>query len=350
MRRRRRHPKNRRPWKGGFQTYVDVHGMPRYKSWPANASDQEMQEWVDDQKKDRRKALGPKGGTFAADVATYLSRIVAIVSYKQFAAYLEDWLQALGRDRPRRTITATEIDTTMQQWEKDGVGLATIRKRRMVLMSLWNRLDGKGAPNPLRAARNPPIAKPEARALPYPVIEKILAAMPERTDKQRACKRRVTVIAYTGIPPKQLGKITPTDLNLRAQTVRLAPRAKGHGVEARTLPLISAGVRAFKAFHQSNTYGPFREDITNREFRWAAERVGVRGFTVYDLRHSFATALYREVKDLETVARFLQHSTTALTQRYAKAATEHVDRAAAKALGRRLSRKPVQIRKQARKH
>lgn len=349
MHRRRRHRKNVRPWKGGFQTYVEVHGTPHYKSWPANASDEEMDEWVDDQKKDRKKSLGPTRGTFAADVAIYLSRIAAIASYKQFAAYLEDWLQALGRDRPRRTITATEIDTTMQRWEMDGHGLATIRKRRMVLMSLWNRLDGKGAPNPLRAARNPPAAKPEARALPYPVIEKILAAMPERTDKQRATKRRVTVIAYTGIPPKQLGKITAADLNLKAETVRVHPRTKGRGVEARTMPLIAAGVRAFRAFHKGNTYGPFREDITNREFRWAAESVGVRGFTVYDLRHSFATALYREVKDLETVARFLQHSTTVMTQRYAKAATDHVDRAAAKALGRSLSRKPVPKQKQAKK-
>lgn len=308
-----------------------------------------MQDWVDARKRDRRVVVSPTRGTFAADVATYLTRIAAIPSYKQFAAYLEDWLQALGRDRPRRTITATDIDTTMQQWDKDGAGVATLRKRRMVLMSLWNRLDGKDAPNPLRAARNPPAAKPEARALPYPLISKILAAMPERTEKQRATKRRVTVIAYTGIPPKQLGKITPADLNLRAETVRLHPRTKGRGVEARTLPLIAAGVQAFREFHRGHTYGPFREDITNREFRWAAARVGVHGVTVYDLRHSFATALYLEVKDLETVARFLQHSTTALTQRYAKAATDHVDRAAAKALGRSLSHLPVLTRKQARK-
>ncbi len=348
--RRRRHPKNRRPWKGGFQTYVEVHGRPRYKSWPATASDQEMEEWVTDQKKDRRTVTGPTRGTFAADVTIYLSRIAAIPSYKQFAAYLEEWMRALGRDRPRRTITATEIDATMQRWEMAGIGVTTLRKRRMVLMSLWNRLDGKDAPNPLRAARNPPAPKPEARALSYPVITKILAQMPERTEKQRACKRRVTVIAYTGIPPKQLGKITPADLNLRAKTVRLAPRTKGKGVEARTMPLIPAGVTAFRAFHVGNTYGPFREDITNREFRWAAARAGIHGVTVYDLRHSFATALYLAVRDLDTVARFLQHSTTALTQRYAKAATDHVDRAAAQALGRNMSLQPVPKLKQARNH
>lgn len=337
---RRRHPKNIRPWKGGWQTYVEVNGQTYYASWPATATTEDMRAWVDQQKRDF-KVVGPKRGSFADDVNDYLSRIAAIPSYKQFAAYLEAWLVALGRDRPRRTVKAAEIDRAMQQWEKDGAGPATIRKRRMVLMALWNRLDGKDAPNPLRASRNPPPPKPEARALPYPIIQKILAAMPERTDKQRATKRRVTVIAYTGIPPGMLGQVTVADLDLTAETVRLRPRRKGRGVEARTLPLIAEGVRAFRAFHRGNDYGPFREDITNREFKRACHRVGVNGYTVYDLRHSFATALYLEVKDLETVARFLQHSSTSLTARYAKAATGDVDRAAATAMGRSLSQRPV---------
>lgn len=341
MSKRRRHPKNIRPWKGGYQTYGEVSGRPfPSKSWPATATHEEMRAHVDTQKRDG-KVEGPKHGSFAEDVTDYLSRITAARTYKQLAAYLEDWLRVLGRDRPRRTIKAADIDQAMQQWERDGAGLSTLRKRRMVLMSLWNRLDGKDAPNPIRAARNPPMPKPEARSLPYPTIERIIDAMANRTDKQRQMQRRVCVMAYTGIPPGMLGQVTKADLDLDAETIRLRPRRKGRGVEARTLPLIDAGVSAFKAFHEADDYGAFREDMTNREFRKAAASLGIVGVTVYDLRHSFATELYREVKDLETVARFLQHSTTTLTQRYAKGAMGDVDRAAAKALGRSLSRKPV---------
>ncbi len=346
--RRRRYPKNNRPWKGGWQTYVEVHGRAIYKSWPITATLEDRRAWVEDQKKLWKKT-GPSRGSFAADVVEYLSRITAIRSYAQFATYLEHWLEALGRTRPRRTITSAEIDQTMQRWEDEGVGLPTLRKRRTALMALWTRLDGKEAPNPLRGARVPRAAKPEARAMPYVIIGKILKALPVETEKQRARRRRLTVLAFTGIPPGMLAGITQADLDLRAKTVRVRPRRKGHGVEARTLPLIPDGAIAFKAFHQAGDYGPFRTDDLNRAFRQAAAGVGVQGVTVYDLRHSFATALYKEVKDLDTVARFLQHSSIALTQRYAKAALGDVDKAAAVALGRSLSRKPVPKLKRAQK-
>lgn len=340
---RRRHKKNRRLWKGGYQTYVEVNGASRSKSWPLNTSDEDMDQWVADQKRDTIK--GPARGTFAADATEFLTRIAATHTYRQLAACVTRWVTALGADRPRRTIKAAEIDATLQAWERDGMGPASLQKHRMILMAMWNRLDGKDAPNPVRATRRPQLPKPEARSLPYPTIAKIIAAMADRTAKQRQMKRRVRVIAFTGIPPGMLGTVTPADLNLTAKTVRLHPRRKGRGVEARTMPLIPAGVSAFREFHVANDYGAFREDLTNREFRKAAKSLGIHGVTVYDLRHSFATELYRAVKDLDTVARFLQHSTITLTQRYAKAAMGDVDRAAARTLGRSLSREPVPNRK-----
>lgn len=336
---RRRHPINRRPWKGGWQTYVEVHGQPRHKSWPANASDEDMDEWVADQKKERREH--PTRGSFAADVDDFLGRIASARTYRQLAVCLAHWLDALGRDRPRHSIKAKDIDATLQGWEAAGMCPSSLQKHRMIMMALWNRLDGKDARNPVRGVPRPQMPKPEARAFAYPVITKILEEMPERTEKQRATKRRVAVVAYTGIPPGMVGTIAPNDLDLAAETVRVVPRRKGRGVEARTLPLIPAGVRALKAFHAHSDYGPFRVDLASREFKRAAIRALVPSAKLYDLRHSFATALYRATKDLDTVARFLQHSTTALTARYAAGATADVDRSAARALGRSMSRQPV---------
>lgn len=342
---RRRHPKNIRPWKGGYQTYGEVSGRPfPSKSWPATATHEEMKAHVDQQKRDL-KVVGPKRGSFAEDVAAYLSRIVAVRSYKMFERELGHWLAALGRDRPRRTIKAAEIDQAMQRWERDGVGVETIRKRRMVLMALWNRLDGKDAPNPIRASRVPHPAKAEARGLLYPKVDEIIAAMPTRTEKQRAAQRRVRVIAYTGIPPGTLARVTAHDLDLKAGTIRISARRKGRGVEARTLPLIPAGLTAFKAFDAAGDYGAFRSDLVSRAFKHAARRVQLPNARLYDMRHSFASALYRATKDLPTVARFLQHSSITLTQRYAQSATEEVDKAAAVALGRSLSQKPVPKKK-----
>lgn len=345
---RRRHPKNRRKWKHGWQTYLEVHGKSYAKSWPANADPQDMADWVDDQRR-TWTPIGPTRGSFAADVTDYKTRISATRTYRQLSACLDDWLTVLGPDRPRRTIKAGDIDAALQQWDRDGMGASSLQKHRMVLMALWNRLDGKDAPNPVRATPRPQTAKPEARAVPYATIRRIVAQMPAHTPKQRQAIRRVTVIVYTGIPPGMLARITPPDLNLRARTVRVHPRRKGRGVEARTLPLIPPAVTAFRAFHLAGDYGAFRPDVLSRAFKHAARAAGASGVRLYDMRHSFATELYRETKDLDTVARFLQHSTTALTARYAKGATDAVDKAAAAALGRTLSRIPVPKRRLAMK-
>jgi integrase len=169
--------------------------------------------------------------------------------------------------------------------------------------------------------------------------------MPARTAKQQQAKRRATVIAYTGLPPGMLARLTPDDVNLKAGTLRVSPRRKGRGVEARTLPVTAPALLALRAFDKAGDYGPFRQDMLSRAFKRAARATGEPSVRLYDMRHSFATALYRETKDLATVARFLQHSTTALTARYAMGATQDVDTAAARALGRSLSSKPVPKRR-----
>lgn len=328
---RRKYPTGIRPWKGSWQAYLEVNGKPIAQSFPLDTPFEEMREWRRTEKK-KYKELGPTRGSFAADIESYLSRIVALQSHRQFKAILELWAAALGRNRPRRSITAADIDQTMQQWELEGVGVTVLRKRRTVLMALWHRLDGKHAQNPVRGTRAPQAPKPEARGLPYPTIARILAAMPEGPPKRSAA-----VIAYTGLPPSILKQVTPADLDLKAGTVRVKPRRKGKGVEARTLPLIPDGIRAFRAFHAADAYGYLAGRNANRVFQRACKAVGIRGVSLYDLRHSFGAALYLTTRDLETVARFLLHSSTTLTARYAKAANVEVDRRAAAELGRNLS-------------
>ena len=61
------------------------------------------------------------------------------------------------------------------------------------------------------------------------------------------------------------------------------------------------------------------------------------GVSLYDLRHSFLTMLYRVTKDLATVARFALHANVAMSQRYTAGALQDVDRAAADSAGKYLS-------------
>jgi integrase len=328
--------KNIRPWKGGFQAYLEIQGKTRSRSFPLSTPVDVMRAWIQ-QQRDAHPTVTVGRGSFAADIADYLTRVTALVTYSQRVKQLALWAHALGADRPRRTITTADIDRVLQDWLLAGLAPATVKKRRMVLLALYHTLDGREAPNPVRASACPREPKPEARGLAYDVIERLIDVMPESLSK-----RRIVVLAWTGLPPGMLGQVQPVDLNLVARTVRVRPRRKGAGVEARTLQLLPQAVTAFRAFDAAGAYGRYNIPSLNSVFVRACQRTRpiVTGVSLYDLRHSFGTMLYRVTKDLATVARFLLHANVAMAQRYAAGALQDVDRAAADLAGTILSQTP----------
>jgi integrase len=320
----------------GWRATVRVGGTLYSKQFPLDTPIAAMRAWREQQ---IDRFGGPAGGSFAADVAEYLTRVAAMPSYPQRAAHLELWLAALGRDRPRRTITPAEIDRVLQTWLRT-LSPVTVRKRRTALQSLFVTLDGPVAPNPVRASANPKAPPPEPRGIDYVTIARILAAMPtQQAVKPGAVPRpalgkvRVTVLAYTGMPPCALQHLTPPDVDFATATVRLVARRKGRGAAARTVPLTVEGLEALRAFHAAQAYGAFATEALNRSFKRAAARVGADPrVRLYDLRHSFGCELYRLTRDLATVARFLGHAPgSSITARYAQGANTAVDVAAAAA-------------------
>lgn len=347
--------KNIRWRRGKPQAYTEVGGKARYKTFPRSTPAKVIREWVDRTAKQHPRIVS-LDGSFAADIEAYLKRIVAMPTYKQKKAHLELWAQALGRDRPRRTITPGEIDGVMQLWLKtpstpkrgrpsgpNGLDPQTVRKRRTNLNSLWVKLDGKAAENPVRATGNPKPPKAEVRGTDYGTIERILDAMPVYRDtlkgtpkKLNASRIRSGVLAYTGLPPGILGTLTKADVNLKAATMHVEHRLKGGGVEARTLPLTAQAVVWFRLFDAADLYGTYSPEALNVAFKRACRRIGIFGLTIYDLRHSFGAEMYRLTKDRATVARLMLHAENSTqTARYSKAADAEVDRAAVTAFGQK---------------
>jgi integrase len=330
-----------------WEVYVNVNRRRYTTTFPLSTPVQEMKDWRDDQI-DKFGGERTTAGSFGADIVTYLGRVAAMPTYAQRAAHLESWARELGRDRPRRTITAEEIDIVLQGW-LETLKPATVRKRRTALQSFFAKMDGKKSrlANPVKASENPKEPKPEARSIDYLLIAAAIAAMPEQRDTKPGrplrvslSKIRARVLAYTGMPPGLLKQVRPTDLQLTAGTLRVVPRHKGAGVEARTLHLISEGLDAFKAFHAANAYGPFATESLNRSFKRGCAKAGIdpKAVHLYDLRHSFLTELYRVKQDLATVARFGLHAEgSRVTARYAKGANQTVDAEAAKALSQTLA-------------
>lgn len=346
--------------RGGWQAYVKVRGTLYTRQYSIDTPLPEMRAWRESEKKRLGgRSMSPHG--FEADVKAYLAApdVAAMPSIKQRTAHLALWVNALGRDRSRGTITATEIETILQGW-LTVLSPVTVDHRRTALLSLFVKLDGEEAANPVRATKKPKIPEPDARDIEYATIARILAAMPsEQSAKPGAvrhpslAKIRAAVIAYTGIPPGSLIKLQPSDLNLAAGTFRLPARTKGRGARARVLPLTAEGLAAFCAFDAADAYGAFAVEALSHSFKRAVRRVKADPrIRLYDLRHSFGAELYRRTGDLATVARFLGHADgSTVTARYALGANAHVDRAAADAFNaaRALERTHAAIPKGARK-
>lgn len=271
-------------------------------------------------------------GTLAGDVAAYVKRIASMPTAKQREQHLEIWVKELGGHRPRSTISAGEIDQVMQRWIDDELAADTIRKRRTSLLALFVRLDGKDATNPVRASHPPKAERPRVRGLPFAELLRVLESMPP--SKTRA---RLFVLAWTGLPPGMLMKLQLTDVDLERAELRVAPRRKGHGATARTIPLTLQAVEAFRELARWKAFGDFARAPAGRSLHRACKRCNVPPIRMYDIRHSFGALLYKTTRDLPTVSRFLLHASLTSTARYAMGAVDDVDRRAVEQLGKDFS-------------
>lgn len=332
---------------GKWQTYAKIHGRFYSTTHDASTPVEDLRDAVEQLYVEHRGEQAPAGHTLAADIEAYLRRVHAMPIIKQRTAHLALWLQALGRDRSRRSITTAEIDVVLQGWLSSGLAPGTVRKRRTALRSFFSKMDPAKI-NPVKGSTNPKDPKAEAREINYLALEAAIAAMPERSVKRGATpqaslsKIRARVIAYTGIPPGLLKTIQAHDLSLTYRTVRVGVgRRKGDGVEARTLELNAEGLAAFTAFDAANAYGPFATEALNRSFKRGCKKVGIDPRTVhmYDARHSFLSQVYRVTRDLATVGRLGLHAEgSKATARYAKGANAEVNRAAQTAFSEALAR------------
>lgn len=350
--------------KDKWRVFVRVNGQLHTKTFDRDTDVATMRAWRVEQQRLHGGSRSLPGGTFANDIEKYLARHATMPTVAQRAAHLDLWARELGRDRRSDSITSDEIIEVMNRWAStptvieegqrgrpsaaDGLAAGTRRKRRTALQSFFTAKNGPGGYNPLRQVPIPEVPKPEARHLDYVTIERIIAQMPQERSVRRGASPlmslsviRVRVLAYTGIPPGLLKIIGPSDLVLvGAGAVRLRGRLKGAGVEARTIPLTAGGLAAFKAFHAANAYGWFTTEALNRSFKRGCERAGINPSTVtlYDLRHSFLTQLYKTTRDLATVGRFGLHAEgSRVTARYAQGANRDVDIAAAAAMSADLA-------------
>ena len=115
--------------------------------------------------------------------------------------------------------------------------------------------------------------------------------------------------------PSQMGRLRPEDFRLDEPTpFVVVPRGKGGRLAA--VPLVCEGLNAAREFMAVRAYGHWSCPSANRALAAAARRAGRPSFTVYQIRHSFATGLRRTGSELADIQDLYGHTDPETTMIY----------------------------------
>ena len=245
-------------YKGQIRAVVKVRGITNERQYPIGTDLDEILKW---QLKAKSKLFdsAPRTaarGSLARDVTDYLSTLTGRRK-RDDKALLQHWMDSPLGGLKRRQITRRQVKAQLVAWEEAGAAASSLNHRLRALRNLYRELDAdEDEPNPTDGIRKRREPEPENRARNYDLLEAILAFMPDRGTTTKGQPRgvhslgkaRVRVMLWTGLPPKQIGKLRPSDFDPVAGTLKVAPRQKGAGTKATTLPLIPQGVNALKLF------------------------------------------------------------------------------------------------------
>jgi integrase len=296
----------------------------------------------------------PREGTIAGDVEKFLCMIPEGRTREDFADLLQHWINSpLGAEH-RHELTREAIIGQRSRWVEAGAAAVTVNHRLRALRALYNGLDGPTVPHPTDKIPNVKGPARTPRGIPMDVVETILAELPDHGRAERfgtwpdvsLTKIRLSVIAWTGIPPVQLERLQARHLDLsqcvdrRGARVYLQPRRKAKGSPGAWVKLLPQAVEAFEQFSAANLWGkPFSRSSMGKSWKGAIRRITERLSTEYkrtkdrtaldawlhaipphcrpyDLRHSFGTEAYRITGDLRAVAELLQHADLETTKQY----------------------------------
>lgn len=309
----------------GFRAYIKVGDQQREKRFPPNTPTKAMQDWRGDTAAELRKLREPgaPAGSLQDAITRYLGLVASMPTIEQRRQHLKLWTDALGAHVQRRAITSEQIRTVLQTWRQT-YGPATCNKRRSALMHLWSVLDGRGASNPVRNVPKFKVSDPVPRGRDPHDID---AALKRRqSSRMRACCR---VMLWTGMRPAELQRAQPDDLGEHAIVVRTAK-----GGRVRVVPLTPQAIAAWKEFDVLECWGHVPTAAPMN--RWL-KHVTQKDIRVYDLRHSYGTALARQGTRLDVIGSLMGHSTLELTRVYTLAAVSPDALTATQRLGRRTA-------------
>ena len=297
----------------GLAATVKVHGIQREIRFPRGTPLKTIRARRDQLRASLRTLPHGARHTLAHDAGRYLDQVAStLVSFKDRQREIQAWLPTCGHLRTLALpAQLAPLNAQLHEWRRTHAA-STCNHRRHALTHLIRVLYGRRVAmdfaDLVRFTEPPPVP----RWLDRGHIGEVLAQL-SPTSKTAA---RLQLLHWTGMRPSQMGRLTRDDFRLADAIPYVAvPRGKAGRLAA--VPLVDEGVAAARAFIEADAFGRWSCSTARKAIRMAAELAGRESFTVYQIRHSFATWLRRTGADLADIQDLYGHTDAATTRIYA---------------------------------
>lgn len=266
----------------GIAVTVSVGGRQRERRFPLGTPLRELEDARLELLGQQRATRPTAAGTLADDVVQYLRTIPDATKRRAQARLCAHWVARYGQCH-RQALTPLVIRQQLAAWRQAGAAASTCNHRLSALRAVWRAVADPDDPDYPGQVRKLPAPAPEPRALSYDIIERILAALPDRGRAQKGqtrsavslTKLRLTLMAYTGLPPAQIARIDPrTDIDWTGPALRVRPRRKGRGRPEQWIRLIPQAVTALRGLVDAGALpGAYSNDSVTESWRRACRVV-----------------------------------------------------------------------------
>jgi len=363
-------PKNVRRTPTGFIAKASIgRTQCRTKRFPADTPYKVMADWIGDTKTELRKARPDRAkGSLLDDLETHylpIKKQIGMPTYDARERDLRVMIGMLGPTRRRDQIEPVHILGMLARLKAGGRPRATRTTKdgrtvkaggrvvkelsdrtvdiyRNAIMSFFTVLGGKRGHNPVkdveRFDQSDEVAPPPNISIE--LFDRILDAMPDlgaiepgqRRSEISLTKIRLKVIAFAGLPQKQIMTLQLDKIDWERGRVVIVGRGKGKRIKRRVVEVSTYGMAALRELVDAGACGQeFSVSSMWQSFTRAVAKVAPgSGLNPYSLRHLFGTVTLDASDDLDAVNRLMLHApgSKATTRIYTAAANARANRRA----------------------
>ena len=298
----------------GLAATVKVNGIQRELRFPAGTPLKSIRARRDELRASLRTLPAGERHTLAHDAERYLDQVKStlLATFDDRRRDLSMWLPRFGHLRTLALPSHIAVlNAQMHDWRRT-LAASSCNHRRHALIHLVRLLYGRRAAIDLIDLVRFPPAAPKPRWVRRSHLDAVLAHL---TPGSKTAAR-LQMMHWTGMRPSQMGRLTRTDFHLD-EPIPYVDVPRGKGGRQAAVPLVDEAVSAARAFIAADAFGPWSCPSANKAIRVAARKANHDPFTVYQIRHSFATWLRHAGADLADIRDLYGHTDADTTRIYA---------------------------------